>query len=176
MPIFEELARNGLENGKTVGLFVNYTQTIDELCKRLKTECRVDGSQIGPKGQALRQSYIDRIQSDQERLIVLNNQAGGVSISLQDVTGKFPRLGLVSLPNSATMFRQLCGRFPRAGGKSPSLYRVVLAAGTVEVKQHERLAQKLNQMDALNDGDLWAANLPLTKHSLEDLTSSEKGV
>lgn len=176
VPLFEELARNGIENGRTVGIFVNFSQTIEELCRRLKTECRVDGSQVGAAGHARRQGFIDRVQADLERLIVVNNQAGGVSISLQDMTGQFPRLGLVSLPNSASMFRQLCGRFPRAGGKSASLYRVVLAAGTVEERQHKRLSEKLNQLDVLHDGDLWACNLPLKKHSLDDLTAAEHGV
>lgn len=173
VPIFEELAQSGLENGRTVGIFVNFSQTIDELCRRFKTTCRIDGTQRGVAGQRRRQEIIDRVQADQERLIVLNSQAGGVSISLQDMTGQFPRLGLVSLPNSAFMFRQLCGRFPRAGGKSASLYRVVLAAGTVEEKQHKRLAEKLDQMDAINDADMWTANIPLKKHSLDKLVEME---
>lgn len=168
-PVFEELTHQGHENGKTVGVFVNFTQTIDELSKRLKTDCRIDGTQIGPAGQRRRQEYIDRVQADLERTILLNNQAGSISISLQDLTGRFPRLGLVSLPNSASMFRQLCGRFPRAGGKSPSLYRVILAAGTCEEKGHAKLAQKLNQMDVLNDFDLNVSNLPLTRASLDEI-------
>lgn len=170
-PIFEELAKQGLENGKTVGIFVNFTQTIEELCKRLRTNSRIDGTQIGEAGHRRRQEIIDRVQRDEERTIVLNNQAGGVSISLHDLTGKYPRLGLVSLPNSASMFRQVLGRFPRAGGKSPSLYRIVLAANTVEEKQHKRLSEKLNQLDTLLDGDLWAGNLPLAKRSLDDVFS-----
>jgi len=176
VPLFEEVVRSGLENGRTIGVFVNFSQTIEALCKRLKTDCRIDGTQIGAAGHARRQAIIDRVQADEERVIILNNQAGGVSISLQDLTGRFPRLGAVSLPNSASMFRQLCGRFPRAGGKSPSLYRIILAAGTVEEKLHKRLAEKLDQMDVLNDGDLWSANIPLKKHSLEQLTASEQGV
>jgi len=173
VPLFEELTRAAIEQGKTVGLFVNYSQTIEELCKRLKTDCKIDGSQIGAAGHRRRQENIDRVQADEERIIVLNNQAGGVSVSLQDLTGKHPRFGAVSLPNSARNFKQLLGRFPRSGGKSPSLYRVILAAGTVEEKLHQQLQQKLNQLDALNDADLWAANLPLKKHALNDLTQDE---
>lgn len=174
VPVFEEVAQSMIESGRTVGLFVNYTATLDALQKKLKWKCRIDGSQRGKSGQARRQSMIDAIQTDEERGILLNNQAGGVSISLHDVTGKFPRGGLVSLPSSASMFRQLCGRFRRQGGKSKSIYRVILAAGTVEVKQHKQLSAKLNQIDALNDGDLWAANLPLRSHSLEALTQFDK--
>lgn len=172
-PLFEQAAKDAIENGRTVGVFVNFTQTIDALAKRLKTDARIDGTQVGPAGARRRQDIIDRVQSDQERLVLLNNQAGGVSISLHDLTGQFPRLGLVSLPTSATMFKQVCGRFPRAGGKSPSLYRVVLAANTVEEKLHKRLSEKLNQLDALNDSDLFAANLPLNRFSLDQIIARE---
>jgi len=174
VPVFEEVAISMQEAGRTVGLFVNYTATLDALQKRLKWKCRIDGSQRGAKGQRDRQAMIDAIQADEERGILLNNQAGGVSISLHDVTGRFPRGGAVSLPSSASMFRQLCGRFRRQGGKSKSIYRVILAAGTVEVKAHRQLSQKLNQIDALNDGDLWAANLPLTSRSLDAITQYEE--
>ena len=170
VPLFADVYDEAISAGKTVGIFVNYTATLDALQKRLKLRCRIDGTQVGAAGQRRRQEMIDAIQAEQERGILLNNQAGGLSISLQDLTGNYPRLGVVSMPNSASMFRQICGRFPRAGGKSVSLYRVILAAGTVEVKHHRVLAQKLNQLDALNDGDLWAANLPLSEHSLQDLT------
>lgn len=176
VPVFEEVAMAMQEAGKTVGLFVNYTATLDALQRRLKWNCRIDGTQRGVAGQRRRQTMIDAIQADEERGILLNNQAGGVSISLHDVTGKFPRGGAVSLPSSASSFRQLCGRFRRQGGKSKSIYRVILAAGTVEVKAHRQLSQKLNQIDALNDGDMWAANLPLRSHSLDMLTNlTEEG-
>jgi peroxiredoxin family protein len=170
-PLFEEIANEAIASGRTVGIFVNFTATLDALQKRLKWKCRIDGHQRGKSGQTQRQGFIDDIQADRERGILLNNQAGGVSISLHDLTGKYPRGGLVSLPNSASAFRQVCGRFPRAGGKSKSFYRVILAANTVEVKTHRQLSQKLNQIDALNDGDLWAANLPLSSHSLDALTN-----
>jgi len=174
VPLFEEVSLAWQEAGRTVGIFVNFTATLDALQKRLKWKCRIDGTQRGAKGQRERQGFIDDIQEDRERGILLNNQAGGVSISLHDITGRFPRGGAVSLPSSASAFRQLCGRFPRAGGKSKSFYRVILAAGTVEVKAHKQLSAKLNQIDALNDGDLWAANLPLTSHSLDAITHYEE--
>jgi len=174
VPIFEEVAISMQEAGRTVGIFVNFTATLDALQKRLKWKCRIDGTQRGAKGQRERQGFIDDIQEDRERGILLNNLAGGVSISLHDITGKFPRGGAVSLPSSASAFRQVCGRFPRAGGKSKSIYRVILAANTVEVKAHKQLSAKLNQIDALNDGDLWAANLPLTSRSLDAITEVEE--
>jgi len=42
-------------------------------------------------------------------------------------------------------------------------------AGTRQEKIHRAVVGKLNQIDALNNGDLWAANLPLTRHSAAEL-------
>lgn len=168
VPVFVELAEDAIAEGQSVALFVNFRATADELCKQLNTQCRVDGSQIGPSGGMMRQRNIDDFLEDKERKIVLTSAAGGVSIGLQDVRGKFPRLGLVSPGYSASQFRQICGRLPRAGAKSKSLYRVILAARTRQEKVHKALSAKLNRLDALNDADLWADNLPLTKFQFSE--------
>lgn len=169
IPIYEELARQGLENGHSVAIFVNFTQTLDELCKRFKTSCRVDGSQTGPAGHRRRQACVDAFQANKERIIILNGQAGGVSISLHDLHGGHPRLGIVSLSYSAVVVRQILGRLRRAGGKSKALYRIPLVAGTVEERVHKLVTPKLNNLDSLNDADLWSENLPLTKSELSTL-------
>lgn len=158
VPIFVELAQDGVANGKHVALFFNYRRTVEEVCKRLKTDCKVLGAQHPDE----RNRNVERFQSDESPYIVATSEAGGISINLQDLHGNFPRLGLVSLGYSAVTARQVFGRLPRAGAKSPSLYRCILAAGTVQEKVHKALAPKLNNLDLLNDGDLAAANLPLT--------------
>jgi hypothetical protein len=169
VPIFEELARDSIAQGKSVALFVNYRKTAEELCRRLKTQCRVDGSQTGERGLRARTACIDAFQRDDERAIVCTIPAAGLSISLQDVRGYFPRVGLTSICHSAKQMRQVFGRLPRAGGKSTSLYRVICCAGTRQEKIHANLSAKLNQIDALNDGDLNVLNLPLQNMSLADL-------
>lgn len=173
IPIFEEVARDAISSGLHVALFVNYRQTVEELCKRLKTKCRIDGSQIGEAGAKARQGCIDAFQRDEEPAIVCSSPAGNLGINLHDTHGNFPRLGVVSLGHSAVITKQLFGRLRRAMGKSKALYRIALAANTVEVKIHRALAGKLNCIDALNDRDLMAANLPLTSHSIEEIFKNE---
>lgn len=169
VPIFEELTGDALEQGYHVAIFVNYRRTVEELCRRLKTDCRIDGSQVGERGARERAAHIDRFQEDAAPVIVTTSAAGGITVSLQDVRGQFPRVGLVAPGNDARGFKQVFGRLRRATGRSKALYRVILVAGTVQEKIHKALSSKLNCMDALNDADLWAANLPLTRCSAERL-------
>jgi len=166
VPIAVELADDYVDKGYSVAVFVNYRATLKELLKRLGTDCFVDGS---PEGVRDRWTHIDRFQADTRRKIVLNSKAGGVCISLHDVRGEFPRVGLVMPCYSATTFRQVCGRLPRDGGKSKCHYRVMFVANSVEVPQHRALSAKLDNLDALNDEDLAPANLKLTKAVLEAL-------
>lgn len=158
VPLFEELAKQGVESGNSVAIFVSFKATVDELCKRLGTSCRI----VGGQSAAERDAAIDGFQADKERIIVANTDAGGVSVSLHDTHGRFPRLGLVSPTFSSTKLRQVFGRLRRAGGRSKALYRLVLAAGTCEEKIHRAVSVKLDRLDALNDCDLMAANLPLS--------------
>jgi hypothetical protein len=161
-PVMADLAREAVADGKHVALFVNFRAEVEALCKLLGTDCFVDGSQTGPRGQTERQANVDAFQRDEQPFIVCNSAAAGVSLSLHDVTGRFPRLGLISLGQSAVGFRQTTGRLRRQGGRSKSMYKVILAAGTVEESVHKKLSARLNNLDALVDGDLLADNLSLT--------------
>lgn len=169
LPLYEELARQCLESGVHVAIFVNFSQSLRELAKRLNTKCLIYGGQ-NPKE---RQHWLDRYQADEEPIILLNSAAGGISINLHDVLGLHARCGIVSLCYSAVVMRQIFGRLWRVGGKSTAFYRVPLLAGTVQEKIHKALAPKLDRIDLLNDGDLFAANLPLTRGDLRELFNRE---
>lgn len=159
VPVACELARDYLAKGYSVALFVNFQQTIAELSARLNCQAIIDGS---PAGIRYRQHFIDRYQANTERLILVNNEAGGICVSLHDLHGGFPRVGLSFPCFSAVTMRQVFGRLHREGGQSQCHYRVILAAKTVETKIHRALKLKLNNLDALTDGDLTPENLPLT--------------
>lgn len=165
VPVFQEIASQLLEAGYHVPIFVNYRQTMDELAKRFKTGCLIYGGQ----NPTQRQQNIDDFQEDKEAVLIAISAAGGISISLHDLNGRFPRGGIASLNYSGVIMRQVFGRLPRAGARSKSLYRIPLIAGTRQEKIHRALASKLDRIDALNEGDLWAANLPLTKCSSAEL-------
>lgn len=164
VPVFEDLAKDAIEQGMSVAIFINFKETLQALCDRLGTKCCIHGGQTGEAGAAERQKCIDDFQSDRERIIICNTAAGGVGLSLHDLNGRFPRLSLISPSFSATEFRQVLGRVHRAGGKSKSIQRVIFCAGTIESDIHGALTRKLNALDALQDGDLAPANLvPFTK-------------
>jgi DNA-directed RNA polymerase subunit RPC12/RpoP len=157
IPPAVELTRDYLGKGFAVALFVNFSETLAELRRRLECDCYIDGTQTG--APALRQAHIDRFQSNESRVIIVNNQAGGECCNLHDIRGEFPCVGLVMPPPSAQRFKQLVGRLRRSGGKSLALYRVIFAAKTKEVQSHRKLSLALNNIDALMDSDLVPDNL-----------------
>lgn len=151
VPLAVELARDLVANGQSVGIFVNFSATIKELAARLKTKCIIDGSRDGVRN---RSKHIDSFQAGDDRVILINSEAGGAAVSLPDETGERPRHGLVMLPRSARTFIQLLGRFHRESSKSPCWYHVLLAARTRDEGIFERLNRKISNIDALNDGDI----------------------
>lgn len=163
VPLFASLCEEAWDNGQAVAIFVCFRETLLALQKRFRCVA-VYGAQPDEE----RTEAIRAFQSNEIDTIVLTCAAGGQSVSLHDLHGK-PRIGFCSLHPSAVKMRQVFGRLARAGGLSPALYRVVLVSGTCEEKTHRQLSAKLNHLDALTDGDLTAANLPLTKKSLADI-------
>lgn len=159
VPVFEELTLEGIHDGHSVVIFVNFRATLEALCERLGTDCTIDGSQIGASGAMIRERNRTRFQSDEARVIIVISEAGGLGLDLHDITGRFPRLSLVSAGYNAKTLRQLLGRVRRAGGLSKSLQRILFAAGTCEVDMWEAVAGKLDNLDALTDGDLNPRNL-----------------
>lgn len=159
VPVFTELASDYLEKGFSVCCFVNFRQTIDELSKLAPISFRViDGS---PESVRNRDKWVNEFQDNRIRYMLVNSDAGGICLSLQDLFGGFPRMGLVSPCFSAVTLRQVFGRFQREGGKSRCYYRMLFADGTVEVPIWRAVQPKLNNIDALTDGDLTPDNLKL---------------
>lgn len=158
VPIAVELAEDYLATGHSVALFVNFRQTLGELQQRLDCDCIIAGDQSAEH----RAKSIEFFQSNRARVIIIMVQAGGVSLSLQDLVGGYPRVGLVMPDFSAPNMRQVFGRLHRDGGRSPCFYRVLFVARSVETQIHRSLSAKLNNLDALNNADLMPENLRLT--------------
>jgi hypothetical protein len=150
VPIVEELTHDLLAKGFSVASFFNFRSAIESYCARMKTDCIIDGS---ANGLRYRDANLARFQTNESRLIALNIKAGRESLSLHDKHGGFPRAGLVMPADSAVDMRQVFGRLPRDGGKSPAHYKLILAAGTPDVKIQRAMETKHNNLDALNDGD-----------------------
>jgi superfamily II DNA or RNA helicase len=135
----------------SIVVFCNFTETIHALSERLNTQCIVNGES---KYEKVRQQNIDDFQNDKERVILVNIAAGGAGLSLHDVTGKYPRLSIISPSYSAVQMRQATGRVWRDSAKSKSIQKILFVAKTVEERVCESVNKKLENMDVLNDGDL----------------------
>ena len=154
IPAFVELATDGLEQGLSIAVFVNFDESLRKITDALG-KSKVGVVEIhGQQSPEERQAAIDAFQRDEARVIVCNIRAGGVGVSLHDLTGRHPRLALVSPTWSAIDLRQALGRVHRAGGLSKSRQRILFAAGTVEERVARLVQEKLNNLDLLNDGEL----------------------
>jgi superfamily II DNA or RNA helicase len=151
VPLFVEMVEDALENNMSVVVFCNFTETIEALSQRLNTKCIVNGES---KYAKTRQQSIDDFQADKQRVILINLAAGGAGLSLHDITGKYPRLALISPSYSAVNMRQATGRVWRDSAKSKSIQKIVFVSGTVEEKVCNSVNQKLANLDLLNDGDM----------------------
>ncbi len=150
VPLFIDMIEEGLEDGMSIVVFVNFTETLNAISKRLNTSCVFDGK----TSDIIRQKNVDNFQSDKERVILVNAQSGGAGLTLGDMTGKYPRLSLISPSYSAVTMRQVTGRIWRESSKTKSIQRIVFVDGTIENKVCDIVKEKLKNLDMLNDGDL----------------------
>lgn len=148
--VIVEMVEREKEEGRSVAIFVNFTDVREELMRQLKTSCSIFGGQ----NQPARDKCIADFQEDRSRVIVCNTKAGGVGVSLHDVNGDFPRTAIILPTNNAVDIGQALGRVHRAGGKSRSRQVVLFAADTIEEEICASTRAKLSAIATLNDGDL----------------------
>ncbi len=148
IPLFQELAENALGEGMSVAIFLNFTENIHTLAKKLKTHCLIIGGQAEEDRQEMQRQF----QANESRVVICNCMAGGVGISLHDVHHKFRRYALISPNYSAAGMRQVLGRVHRDGG-TPSVQKIVFAKDTIEEAACEAVRYKLGNLDLLNNGD-----------------------
>lgn len=151
VPVLLELLWDAHEQGRSVVIFVNFRSTVEALSNRMQTIPH--GTLIGGMPKRTLQRTIDAFQADDFRALVAVSQVGGVGIGVHDVRGVYPRETLICPGWSALDFEQLIGRACRDGGRSHTIQRVVLAAGTVEEHVFGTLSGKLSTQSALTDED-----------------------
>jgi hypothetical protein len=160
IPALIELARDSIESGNRVVIFVNFTASLEAIVAALKKEGYGVGSVYGTNSEGVsqtaaeRQHHIDRFQDNKDEGIVLNADAGREGIGLHDLQGGFPRESFISPPWSPRVLKQELGRIARVEGKTACVQHVIYADGTVEVPVGENLERNLDRLDTLNDGDL----------------------
>ena len=150
VPLFVEMIEEAIEEGFSVVVFVNFTDTLTAIAARLKTTCIFDGK----TSDKVRDRNVELFQEDKERVILVNIQSGGAGLSLHDLNGNFPRMSIISPTFSPIFMRQTLGRIWRDDAKTKSIQRIVCVANTVEEDVCRNVQQKLNNLDLLNDGDL----------------------
>jgi superfamily II DNA or RNA helicase len=150
VPLFIDMIEEGLENGMSVVVFVNFTETLQAIAKRLNISCIFDGKTKDEE----RQKNVDDFQAGKEKVILVNIASGGAGLSLHDIDGLNPRLTLISPSYSAVLMRQATGRVWRENAKSKSVQKIMFVAGTIEEQVCDNVKEKLKNLDLLNDGDL----------------------
>lgn len=156
VPIFEDLAKEALDNGYSIAIFVNYRETMDHLCNLLNTACVINGDQTLEE----RQANIKEFQENKSNIIIATIQSGGVGISLHDLYG-VPRMSLISPSWSAIDIKQALGRIHRAGSKTKCIQKIVYCAKTYEEKICNIIKTKLRNLSGINDGDLVGPSIPV---------------
>ena len=163
VPLFVEMTEDLYDEGKSVVLFLNFTDSVNAVVNRLNNISKLKdqiGYIVGGQTEKRRVADIHAFQNDTKRIMVVNIAAGGTGVSLHDLNGKYPRASIISPNWSAYNMRQAMGRIWRLEGKTKSYQRVVYAAGCIEESICRRVQDKLECLDTLNDGDL-AENLNL---------------
>lgn len=155
VPLFVDMIEEAREQGFSLVVFVNFTETINALSNRLNTNCIFDGK----TPDIVRNKNVELFQNNDEKIILINIQSGGAGLNLHDLHGNNPRMSIISPTYSPTHMRQALGRIWRDDAKTKSIQRIVCVANTVEERVCQSVKQKLNNLDLLNDGDLMMAPL-----------------
>jgi superfamily II DNA or RNA helicase len=145
-----EMTSDLIEEGNSVAIFVCFRETLARLAEKFPEASLVYGEQDAD----YRAQAILSFQSNQKRTIIATIQAGGVGISLHDLEGGHPRVSLICPTYSAVDMKQALGRIHRNGAKTPCLQRILFAADTVEERVRKKVQKKIDNITALNDGDL----------------------
>ena len=146
VPTLVQMAQDGLDEGMSVVLIVNFQATVTALARRLKTANTITGEDKADNRQLL----IDAFNAQDEKLVIMNIRAGGLGIGLH-IPPQI--LVLISPTFSGIDLKQALGRCHRAGG-GRSIQKIVWAAGTIEEKACDKVRARLRRVSIFNDDSL----------------------
>jgi hypothetical protein len=157
VPTMVEMIEDWYDEGISPVVFVNFTDTVEAIIKQLSKNRKFDGliaKIVGGQTDKVRQADIEGFQNDTKRIMIANLAAGNAGVSLHDLNGNFARGAIISPSYSAINLLQALGRIHRAEGKTKCIQKIMFADKTIEVDACKRVQCKLNNLEALNDGDL----------------------
>jgi superfamily II DNA or RNA helicase len=149
IPTFIKLTNEYIENGNSVVIFVNFTQTLLNLATELNTDCIC----YGGISEVLINKNINDFVENKKRVIICNIKKSTIGISLHDTIGNFPRISLISPTWSAIELLQAFGRIYRSGIKSHSKQYILFCSNTYEEKIAENIKAKIKNIAMFNDGN-----------------------
>ena len=147
IPTLVKLIENAREDNHFAIVFLNFTDSITALSRRLKEKHTFIW---GHQTEAERKESIRLFQDGEVGIIICNIQAGGVGVSLHDLDGSRPRINFISPTYNAKDLKQSLGRSDRLGAKSPTVQKILVAADTIEVKIVKSLFQKIENIALLH--------------------------
>lgn len=146
-PIAERI-REDVRGGRSVAVFVSFTETRVALARLLKTNAGFYGGQPLKR----RQYFEAQFQANREFILINQIGAGGASVSLHDTTGDRPRSAYIFPTDNPVHMRQATGRVDRVGGVTRSEQWIPCVAGTISEQMVERARKKMLGFDTINDG------------------------
>lgn len=157
VPSLVEQVEDWFEEGISPVIFLNFTDSIAALESRLLKNDKLKnliGKIVGGQSDKQRQLDIDEFNSDVKRIMLVNMMAGNAGVSLHDLNGKFPRSSILIPSFSAINLIQALGRIARQGGLTKCFQKIIFTSNTIEERACERVQARLDNLSALNDGDL----------------------
>lgn len=140
-----DMALDYVDQGQSVVLFVNFTETAQTLQVLLKCPAIVGGQSAQE-----RQEIIDDFQADKQHVIVVNIAAGGTGISLHDINGNRQRISLISPTFNVKDHLQALGRIHRNGAKSDAIQKILVASDSIEEHVMRVVEQKSDNLNTLH--------------------------
>lgn len=151
--VLADMAADYENDGKSVFVMVNFSDARRRIEQRLRSRGVEFASIYGGQKDADRQAGIDAFQSNKIHVIIGMASACSVALSLHDDRHERQRVSLISPGYSASEFVQGLGRVRRVGGTT-AVQKIVMAADSVEERVGRSIERKLDNLAALNDGDL----------------------
>lgn len=153
VPHVAKLMKADLAAGKSVLAFTAFTDTREALGKLMGTSDGFHGGQTGKRGEHIRANLIRDFQANRIRVLLNQMKAGGSSVSLDDITGEFPRVTYLFPSDSGEAMAQVPGRTAdRATTKSHATIYIPCVAGTLSQQMVASTMRKVLAMSSFNDG------------------------
>ena len=140
-----DMAKDYIEQGNSVVLFVNFSDTAEVLSGLLDCPAIVGGQSAEE-----RQQIIDDFQADKQHVIVVNIAAGGTGISLHDINGNRQRISLISPTFNVKDHLQALGRIHRNGAKSDAIQKILVASDSIEEHVMRVIEEKTSNLNTLH--------------------------